>query len=200
MSSSLAHDLTSRLRAETREAHSRIETNPLHRAIVEGRVTVVEYAALLEKMRAFHLQFENLVGTRPEWRHYNFDFDERRKTASLERDLAALQQPDLTAAIIALPLESATFPFIAGYLYVLEGSTLGGQILIRLLNQQLGITPATGGVYFTSYGPAVGRKWKECQDLLERIGGSSAIAADEMIAGASDAFSRLDRWLRRGTL
>jgi heme oxygenase len=45
-------------------------------------------------------------------------------------------------------------------LYVLEGSTLGGQILTRQIHDQLGFTPEYGCQFFSRYGPRVYEMWK----------------------------------------
>ncbi len=189
--------MLNRLREETRELHSRIETNPLHRAIVDGTVTGESYRLLLEKMHGVHQTFELCASVRPEWSQFEFDFEERRKIPLLDRDLAALGAgpalPRLPAA--PLPLVGASFPYLLGYLYVLEGSTLGGQILSRLLAQHLGLTPACGAAYFTAYGAQAGARWKACQELLTRAAADPG-SEDALVEGARDAFVQIDGWLR----
>jgi heme oxygenase len=85
-----------------------------------------------------------------------------------------------------------------GCMYVLEGSTLGGQIISRHLKETLAITPETGGAFFASYGPELGNRWKEfreavCQD--ER----SLTQADQIVAAARDTFQCFNDWLMAGS-
>ena len=41
---------------------------------------------------------------------------------------------------------------VLGYLYVMEGATLGGRLISQHIQTVLGITPATGGSFFHGYG------------------------------------------------
>ena len=186
------------LRTGTRALHERIETNPLHSAIVNGTVTRESYCRLLEKMYGFHKSFETHAGSRAEWSEFGFDFESRSKLAAIQSDLAAMNWNGETGSIptLPLPLEHSEFAFVAGYLYVSEGSTLGGQVLMKSLTPKLHVSREEGGRYFSSYGERVGEKWKECRDFLTRVGGVSEQSTAEMVAGASDAFFRLDAWLR----
>jgi heme oxygenase len=189
--------MLNRLRSGTRDLHGLIETNPLHRAIVDGTVTRAGYLRLLQRMYGVHCRFEYWAGLRTEWSQFGFDFGERRRLALLERDLKALDFVSASALPAApLPLEEVGFPFLLGYLYVLEGSTLGGQIMCRLIQRHLGLTPDSGSAYFHSCGALVGARWRACQELLSRAGAPSS-AADEIVGGARDAFIRIDSWLRR---
>jgi heme oxygenase len=186
-----------RLREETRDLHNQIETNPLHQAIVDGTVTRDGYVRLLKKMYGIHGSFERWASLRDEWAELQFDFEERRKIPYLDLDLRALAPPldPLGLPTAPLPLEGAGWPFLLGYFYVMEGSTLGGKILSRLITQHLGFTPESGGAYFCSYGPDVGARWRSCQELLVRVAATQD-DANAMVDGARDAFHRMDSWLR----
>lgn len=48
-----------------------------------------------------------------------------------------------------------------GVQYVLEGSSLGGQILSKQLINSLGYTPVNGGRFFAGYGDQISRNWKD---------------------------------------
>jgi heme oxygenase len=190
-------DMLNRLRAETRDCHNLIESNPLHSAIMDGSVTRDSYQCLLQRMYGVHQCFERWAGSRVEWSQFGFNFEQHRQLPMLERDLIALGAPPDSSRLrqTILPLEHAEFPFILGYLYVLEGSTLGGQILSRLITQHLGLQPDSGGAYFNSYGPLVGARWRSCLTLL-----SDAAARPNfpngIVQGARDAFQRIDALLR----
>ena len=186
------------LRAATRDLHEQIETNPLHSAIVNGSATRASYCRLLAKMYGFHKGFETLAAGYREWDQLGFDFQSRSKLNALGSDLAAMGWQGVADELppLSLPLQQASFAFVTGYLYVSEGSTLGGQVLMKHLATQLEVSRDNGGAYFSSYGSRVAEKWKECREFLARVGTSSDQAAGEMVAGARDAFLRLDAWLR----
>jgi heme oxygenase len=83
---------------------------------------------------------------------------------------------------------------------VLEGAALGGQIIARELERQLGITRDNGAAFFVGEGAATAARWTRVLawlDELARTGGRE----DEIVAAAIDTFRALTRWLHaRGAL
>ncbi len=83
-------------------------------------------------------------------------------------------------------------PEILGAAYVLEGSTLGGQIIARHLEETLGLRDGCGYRYFRSYGPDVGAQWKAFRAELLRA--SSATNDPVIVRAARETFEILHRW------
>jgi heme oxygenase len=187
-----------RIRRQVSHLRRRIETNPLHQSIVEGRATQAGYVALLQKMWSFQVGFESQVAERREWLGFEFDFHRRKKQAAIEQDLKHFETA-LPARVCELPLQAASIGFVCGYLYVVESGTLTGQNEFRILSRKWGIGPGTGGSYLYAYGDDTGQRWWECQDLLERVGTIRMGSANEMVSGATDAYRRLDECLREGS-
>jgi len=112
-----------------------------------------------------------------------------------ERQRAHLILQDLHAAPGQLPLCSAlpplaTVPQLLGAMYVLEGSTLGGQVLAR----QLAKAGSQQVRYFTGYGALTGPRWKAfCQLLGEAA--PDAATEDEIVQSAIQTFQHLATWL-----
>ena len=48
-----------------------------------------------------------------------------------------------------------------GRMYVMEGSTLGGQYIARHVEETLGLSSGEGNSYFRGYGEATGERWRE---------------------------------------
>jgi len=193
-------EVMDRLRRQTRDFPKRIEGNPLHRAILEGKATRATYEELLKKMWAFHLGFESNAKNRREWEEFGFCFEQRSKREALGRDLRMLGLSEDECFRLELPLENASFAFVCGYLYVIESSTMAGQNLFRLVARKLNLTAENGGAYYSSYGNRAGLVWRECQEFLERVGQSRSGAVSDMAAGAMDGFQKLDVWLREQVL
>jgi heme oxygenase len=182
-----------RLKQETREAHDRLEAalELLAEPLCETR-----FARILERFWGFHSVWEPTVG-----RALGDDafLAPRLKLHCLEADLLALGRsreeierlPRCFEASQLTPL--ARRPAAAlGSLYVLEGSTLGGQVITRAL-QGVPWAPSRGLTYFDPYGPRTGEMWREFRDYAAA---RSTPAADaEMIAAARATFERLHRWL-----
>jgi heme oxygenase len=86
-----------------------------------------------------------------------------------------------------------------GCLYVIEGSTLGGQIISRHLRARLNVTPQAGGLFFHGYGEETGAMWKAFCSTL----GAHALTLenqDPIIDAALATFRSLRQCLERGDM
>lgn len=81
-------------------------------------------------------------------------------SAMIEADLASLDiAVPAELDFVALPLRSGSD--VLGALYVIEGSTLGGPTIGRLLHSRLGLTTTTGAASFHPYGSSTADRWSE---------------------------------------
>lgn len=187
-----------RLREETRAQHEALESalDIFHRCR-----SLEEYRALLARFYGFYAPVEAALGGREEWPQFGFDYEKRRKTPLLRKDLSAL---GLSAPCLdGLPLcEGADLPpltdfaEVLGGLYVFEGATLGGQIIARHLSGRFGLDAENGSAFFRSYGGAVGTMWRSCGALLVRYAAERGEAEEAaMIRSARDTFAAFGRWL-----
>lgn len=149
----------------------RRETSSLHQELEEGldllrpEMTLDEYRTVLEGFYGFYAPWEAKVAGEVDHLLPRFT-EERRKTPLLEQDLQFLRS-DLRAVPRCPTLPDTTsVPALLGSLYVLEGATLGGQILSRHFFKQLQVSPARGCSFFSSYGEAVGQRWRAFCDRL----------------------------------
>ncbi|MDB5891504.1 MAG: Heme oxygenase [Polaromonas sp.] len=184
------------LKESTQTRHAAIEARlPLMRA----DLSLPGYRAVLRRFLGFYEPLETQLLTRRFSGAFGFDYAPRRKTPQLRQDLLALGETpaavDALARCPALPA-LATAEQAWGCLYVIEGATLGGQIITRQLHARLGLTPSRGVSFFAGYGAETGSRWKVFCALLnahaERCGGGGI---DETVASANLTFSSLDRWL-----
>ncbi len=74
-------------------------------------------------------------------------------------------------------------------MYVLEGSTLGGQVIAR----QLAVAGIDGRSFFASRAERTGPLWKQFTQLLEAA--AAAEDADAIVASAILTFQTLAAWL-----
>ncbi|PTT26540.1 biliverdin-producing heme oxygenase [Pseudomonas sp. HMWF021] len=127
----------------------------------------------------------------------DFDLTPRLKAPVLRADLQAMHLPG--EAIDSLPL-CRSLPVInssadcLGVLYVLEGATLGGQILRREIAARLSLDADNGAAFLDIYGAATGRRWR---DFIEYLGSQALDAHDReaVVAAAQTTFSCFERWL-----
>lgn len=123
---------------------------------------------------------------------------ERYKIAALIKDLHALGLSD--AHIQALPLCTAlptleTHAHLLGILYVMEGATLGGQVLRRIIAEKLGIDAQSGGEFLDVYGRDTGRLWKAFLKELAEF--DHPRHNGEVVDAACATFACFESWLDR---
>ena len=126
-----------------------------------------------------------------------FDPALRVKTPTLLDDLHALGLD--ARAVNALPhcvqLPSFDTPAAClGALYVLEGATLGGQVLRREMALRLDLDADNGGAFLDVYGAETGRRWKDFLDYLGRQP-LDAPAKQRAVNAARSTFSCFEQWL-----
>ena len=181
-------------------------TTPVHKRLEHGLGldrnlhTLADYRRLLCGFYGLYAPLEIALEAVFEAHPLPLDFAARRKVPWLERDLHALglSAPELRA-IPHCPTLPALGNLAAalGCLYVLEGATLGGQVIARYVAQTWGLTPAHGSAFFHSYGARVGECWRAFGAVLSAY---AAGAPQEHILGAAYAtFIAFERWLLRDT-
>jgi heme oxygenase len=175
--------LFERLKSGTEQQHREIEAliDPL-----KNFHSLEAYKAHVLRSWRFYLPLEDCLAAF-DWSAAGIDFLPRRKAPLIEQDLRVLgiHQPRLENA---QPLARQNLDFALGCLYVLEGATLGGQIISRHL-ATLGIGPANGGLFFQGYGARTGEMWKSFQ----RSATSYCVSEDqigEAVSGAKSTFER----------
>ncbi|NGM38289.1 biliverdin-producing heme oxygenase [Methylobacterium sp. DB0501] len=182
-------DILERLRAETREAHEAIERD----LAWESRVTTRDgYRALLARFWGLHVVLEPALADVLDDPTF---FDPRRRLGHLAADLRLLGLDD--AAIEALPRASMILPSnrdqAFGALYVLEGSTLGGQVIAKQIGRQLGLSPDHGCRYYAAHGRETGPMWKRFRQRLTEE--ARAGDPDVIVASATRTFDVMRLWL-----
>lgn len=201
MQSPTAPGLAARLKAATRSLHTLAERSGVMAELVQGRLSLPGYCALLRNLRAIYEALEAGLDEHPGdarlWR------PELRRLPALEQDLDRLHVGDwradapLTPAALAyvqrLTELAATAPGLLlahAYLRYL-GDLHGGQILARLIQRQFGLQAAErpSGTAFYAFGePArveqLKREFREGLDALPLRPGD----ADAFVAEACEAF------------
>lgn len=185
--------MLSTLRARTAQAHLRVESRLFPAALADER----RYAGMLAALLALHQPLETSFRTfRSEFAGLGIDLDERSKVAALRSDLAGLSVAAPVPAPRRRPLPG--LPAALGAFYVLEGSTLGGRVLLPQVRERLGEVPTT---FFDGYGDETGRRWKATRTALVAgvVGAGDPDAAEAaLVAGAADTFADLDALLDAG--
>lgn len=126
----------------------------------------------------------------------------RRRTGLLEQDLRFFnEQPEVAHAfafnvgsIPGLAITQAPGDLgdhfkaaFLGAMYVIEGSTLGGQYISKQVEASLGLVPGEGDAYFRGYRQNTGPMWKQVQAELAALPDD----LNETVVGAAKAMFNL---------
>lgn len=121
------------------------------------------------------------------------DAAKRRKASRILKDLAALGCPAPQHTATKLPVLHNTVEALA-CLYVLEGSTLGGAVIKKMISGQCPAIPETAFSFFSGYGEHNRDMW-----LLFLHSLNTAITTDTDTRWAIDAanacFTGLEEWI-----
>ena len=194
VSAEVVRERLATLREQTASLHDAVERQV---DIADRVCSVHSYTDLLARLYGFYAPFEEELGAVVARAGLPYDVEARRKAPLIVRDLAALGRP--AAVVAALPLCAGVprpdNPAAAlGCLYVVEGATLGGRLIARLVEHRLGIGPQTGGAFFNGYGPQVGPRWHAfCSVLADAL--RCRAAERDVVAAARATFVAFGRWL-----
>jgi heme oxygenase len=163
------------LRSATHTYHVLLNQHPLLMGLTKPDYSLANYRKLL--LVYFHLyqalegQISHFMSTQA----CAFDYTARYKLPWLLNDIAFFKdEPDAIGNVpclaIVLP-EIENIGQLIGMLYVLEGSTLGGQLIFRSLVNYHGLNINEGACFFNGYGESAQLMWQDflCfSDIISR--------------------------------
>jgi heme oxygenase len=190
--------LRAALRSATHAAHVRLNQHALLAGLTRRGYPLDQYHSVLRAYFQFYRLVENAIGAAITQINPGFDYSERRKLGWLEADLAHFQinplaDPDHTPAALR-NLRIDTPGKLIGVLYVIEGSTLGGQVIARHLAENLNLTATTGARFFTAYGALIEPRWQAFLDWAESVQAAGEVHP-EACAQATTLFQLLEELL-----
>ena len=187
--------ILARLRAETRPEHDAIEAAL---DLTSETLTLDAYRHTLERSYGFYHPLEAQLAQVGGWIERGLDLTKRQKAPLLAADLRALGAADLTTFPLCTDLPPhGTAAAALGCVYVMEGATLGGQVISKAVAKSLGLTPETGGRFFHSYGDRTGLMWQGFRTAISTCVVTVA-DQDEAVDAAKKTFQSLHRWMSAG--
>lgn len=192
-------DIMAALKARTAEHHSSLESAL---PIFAESQSIESYTRVLRIFLGFYEPVETMLAAILDPHKIELNMSERRRAGLLRVDLLAL---GLLPAEIDLIPRSKDLPTLKtvdeglGTLYVLEGSTLGGQVIAREVEQRFGIGKEQGAAFFHGYGSRTGRMWLDlCSSIREYA--SHDGNTDAMVNAARSTFQSLESWIRKAEI
>jgi heme oxygenase len=182
--------LADHLKAITLDPHQELEKVLIHR--MRAMKSLKDYIELLQAFYGYFGSVEDRVNIFIGSTELP-DYLLRRKSESLIKDIASLggSLPE-KATIEQIPVIGNHLQAF-GALYVMEGSTLGGQVICKMLIKQLGIGEK-GLSFFQSYGDHLTTMWDTFKVTLNRQA-EKAGDAEIIIAAANSTFKQFKTWL-----
>ncbi len=184
------------LRRKTAQSHNNLEELPISKSIMNPLVTKADYALYLDVMHDVVKDVEENIF--PALNGIITDLSARTKHQLLENDLKVLGHSKNSTHVKPLSngIDNPSAAFALGILYVLEGSTLGGRILLKNINTALGYDIANGATYFAGYGSQTGSQWKNFLAMLTEYENQNN-NADEIIAGADYCYNAISAYFTK---
>ncbi|WP_020399864.1 biliverdin-producing heme oxygenase [Kordiimonas gwangyangensis] len=142
------------LRTETDNLHEALHVHPLLEPLHRGAITRAQYGRILN---AFYIAYSAMEGSRT-----------AATTRFEETDVLSLIEADHKIHEFELPFVPRTnypaiesFSALMGYLYVKEGSGLGGQVISKHLARELGLEAGVTNHFFAGQGTETGAHWRK---------------------------------------
>jgi len=177
------------LKKRTFDAHTKAENNLNSK--LNSITTYGDYGRMLTMFYGFFQPLEKVI-TQYIGKEILYDIDERRNSNSILIDLKAIGQSTKAPLICTdLPNINST-PEALGAMYVLEGSTLGGRMISRILMKNDFVKfDASNLHFFIGYGENTGSKWINFLSVLNQYENE----ANDMVRTANDTFNCLTKWM-----
>jgi len=179
--------LRQRLRDETDDIHQLLHRDSSMSKLVGDDCSRQDYLHVLSVFFQFYRRAEPFFDYVPVLQRFS---GEAKPLEWLQKDFLSLAEPLPTPDalienvahkyVIAQTLES-----YLGYLYVKQGSTLGGQVISKQL-KKLGFEPGESQFFFNGSGSETGNNWKEFLAFLAQL--EPTINADSVVSSARSHF------------
>ncbi|RZL45472.1 MAG: hypothetical protein EOP00_17385 [Pedobacter sp.] len=180
------------LKTQTAPLHDQLEQIMYVKDIMQRKLTLAQYKKLLITNYLIHTAYEEKIFDQIDSEIANhLNFTKRNKVDALTTDL---KQANLNKTDYHHLIENvATIPnsaFAMGALYVLEGATLGGSVIVKQLQQNPNFNTDFKFSYYGVYGKDLIANW---QAFVKELNNLPAHTYDEAIAGANFMFDEITR-------
>ncbi|MFT3763273.1 MAG: biliverdin-producing heme oxygenase [Pseudoxanthomonas sp.] len=171
-----------RLKAATRSVHDALDKRIMAADIFASRGN---FARFLRVQYRFHRDVDPLYAS-AQLEALLPELCERRRLPKIADDLGDLGQLPPPPAPCRLDGDTP-LPSALGWLYVAEGSNLGGAILFKLAGEKLGLGRDFGARHLAAHPDGAARHWRGFTAALDALALSPA-QEDEVVRGAEAAF------------
>jgi heme oxygenase len=189
-------DIMAILKAGTSEPHGAIEKiMPFFR----NDFSLEDYARVLKAFLGFFEPVERELASISTWNLVGLNLNERLRSNLLRADLLAF---GVSTSEMALIPRCDDLPSLTnldegfGCLYVLEGSTLGGQLITCRVQALFAVGEEVGITFFHGYGSHTGAMWRDfCAVVRKHVDRNKNQTT--ILTAARSTFEKLESWMRK---
>lgn len=190
MFTKLSKMLQQTLKEATKDKHAILEKLMFVQEIMDNTLSLYQYKQVLSTNYLVHMQFENKLHSLVSEKNAKaFHLEKRKKIEFLKNDLIELKAglPDYVADIFFVNFESEAAAL--GALYVLEGASLGGNVIVKKLKINPNFTAIKLNFYYYQvYGDKLAAFWIEFSNILNK---QPLHLYSQIIEGANNMFDYL---------
>lgn len=181
--------LRSRLKNETMTRHAQAEERWAF--LMRNDLTEHDYIQVLLSMAQFHQSFEAfLQRVQNRCPAAEFYLRDRCKAEKIIQDLESYRARNrISKDVIEFTEDDQLDCRLWGMFYVIEGSTLGAQLIKKNLQRVLGVNEQSGGRFFSAYGVETGKMWQSFLKAMDNA--DTQRNPDLVISAACETFEKL---------
>jgi heme oxygenase len=190
-----SNGLSAQLRLSTMNAHRVVEQRLRW---PESIANLVDYENCLARLLALYRPLEASLMRIDDWVEQGFDRPTAICSARLTADLEMLgkrSHESVDAPESILPILSH-FAQALGVLYVIEGSALGSQFILKNVRSNLGEGINGADSFFSGRREATVGFWVEFRTSLDRYGVDHPEQTGAIVEGANAMFEAMGMWMR----
>ncbi len=179
------------LKTQTASLHEQLEQLLYVNDIMQRKLNVQQYQKLLISNYLIHQRYENAILEKIDGETAkNIMVSSRKKLAALELDLMNADiKPTAVENLITTAIDQIpNSAFAMGALYVLEGATLGGSVILKQLQLNPNFIPDQDFNYYGVYGKELIPKW---QNFITELNKLPEEDYPDAIAGAKFIFKEI---------
>jgi heme oxygenase (biliverdin-IX-beta and delta-forming) len=154
------------------------------------------YRGLLERFYGLYEPLERSILEFAEWESAGLAPAVSGHSFRLLSDLSVLgtdvgRIPRVPPAVMP---DLPTFPHALGALYVLEGSALGGKVIMREMDRSVKQQIEGATSFFVGRDPGLGLSWDSFRAALDSFGRANPALCEDVVIGAERVFAALRTW------
>lgn len=177
--------LSQRLKSDTKFLHDLLEKTLKSNSIFEDQFTQRDLKNILQVLLRFHLKYENEIFSNLNPRDFP-DVSERSRINFLVKDLQFIA-PEENCNQPQNQKIAVTNGEALGWFYVIEGSSLGGNVIMKRLSRNENFSGFPFH-YYSAFTDGIGQYWK---NFLQKIDNQSELNYPEILSGAEKAYNEL---------